>query len=146
MLEVREWAQYYQYLALSFWNAGVPYSPKQSLWQNGIYNIDNQSIIQHTSVLKLSNNVPADVKVLQIKHRFLCSRILLGQNQYFGSGFINFGSGFIISGSGILGLIPIRIQGFDDRKLKKFSAENFLYIFFDQKLLFTTPQVSMKNV
>jgi hypothetical protein len=29
--------------------------------------------------------------------------------------------------------------GFDDLKLKKFSAENFNYYFFDQKLQFTYP-------
>jgi hypothetical protein len=32
------------------------------------------------------------------------------------------GSAFISSGSGILGRIPIRIQGFNDQKLKKITA------------------------
>ncbi len=34
---------------------------------------------------------------------------------------------------------PIRIQGFNDQKLKKITAENFLQVFFDQKLQFTYP-------
>ncbi len=34
---------------------------------------------------------------------------------------------------------PIRIQGFNDQKFKKITAENFLYIFFNQKLQFTYP-------
>ncbi len=42
------------------------------------------------------------------------------------------GSAFISSGSGssILGWIPVRIQGFNDQKLKKITAEKFLTIFF----------------
>ncbi len=34
---------------------------------------------------------------------------------------------------------PIRIQGFNDQKLKKITAQNFYFIFFDQKLQFTYP-------
>jgi hypothetical protein len=35
---------------------------------------------------------------------------------------------------------PIRIQGFNDQKLKKNTAENLFFIFyFDQKLQFTYP-------
>ncbi len=34
---------------------------------------------------------------------------------------------------------PIRIQGFNDQKLKKITAENLLLFFFDQKLQFTYP-------
>ncbi len=46
------------------------------------------------------------------------------------------GSAFISSGSSILGWIPIRIQGFNDKN----------QIFFDQKLQFTYPQASIKYV
>jgi hypothetical protein len=52
-----------------------------------------------------------------------------------------FVSGFIDSGFSILGWMPIgiRIQCFDDQKLKKSTgtAENFFLYFFDQKLPFT---------
>ncbi len=34
---------------------------------------------------------------------------------------------------------PIRIQGFNDQKLKKITAEKKLHFFFDQKLQFTYP-------
>jgi hypothetical protein len=34
---------------------------------------------------------------------------------------------------------PIRIQGFNDQKLKKITAEIFYIFFFDQKLQFTYP-------
>jgi hypothetical protein len=34
---------------------------------------------------------------------------------------------------------PIRIQGFNDQKLKKITAEKFFFFFFDQKLQFTYP-------
>ncbi len=34
---------------------------------------------------------------------------------------------------------PIRIQGFNDQKLKKNNSENFFLFFFDQKLQFTYP-------
>ncbi len=34
---------------------------------------------------------------------------------------------------------PIRIQGFNDQKLKKIKAEIYLLFFFDQKLQFTYP-------
>jgi hypothetical protein len=57
-----------------------------------------------------------------------------------GSPFIGFGSG-----SSILGLIPIQIQGFGDQKLKKFIAEK-KEILLDQKLQFTYPWASIKDV
>ena len=34
---------------------------------------------------------------------------------------------------------PIRIQGFNDQKLKKITAEKKIKFFFDQKLQFTYP-------
>jgi hypothetical protein len=38
---------------------------------------------------------------------------------------------------------PIRIQGFDDQKFKeRNTAENFFYLFFDQKLKFTYVQAT----
>jgi hypothetical protein len=66
------------------------------------------------------------------------------------------GSAFISSGSGssILGLntdpdrdpIRIRIQGFNDQKLKKkITAEIFYYFFWDQKLQFTHPYASIRT-
>ncbi len=51
-------------------------------------------------------------------------------------------SAFISSGSGssILGWIPIRIQGFNEQKLrKKITAEKKINFFFDQKRQFTYP-------
>jgi hypothetical protein len=41
---------------------------------------------------------------------------------------------------------PIRIQGFNDQKLKKITAEKKNEIFFDQKLQFTYPYASIKYV
>ncbi len=66
-----------------------------------------------------------------------------------GSGFIysGFGMGFRYwSGSSILGLIPIRIQDFDDQKLIKNYSWNFFIYLFDQKLQFTYPYTSIKDV
>ncbi len=41
----------------------------------------------------------------------------------------------------------IRIQGFDDQKLKKKNtAENFVKSFFDQKLQFTYPLASIMDI
>jgi hypothetical protein len=63
----------------------------------------------------------------------------LPAQQRFGSGFIN--SGYATS---ILGwvLIQIRIQGFDDQKLKKITVEKK----FDQKLLLTYALGYVKDV
>jgi hypothetical protein len=41
---------------------------------------------------------------------------------------------------------PIRIQGFNDQKFKKITAEKKNLIFFDQKLQFTYPLASIKCV
>jgi hypothetical protein len=41
---------------------------------------------------------------------------------------------------------PIRIQGFNDQKLKKNTAEKKNIFFFDQKLQFTYPEASIKCV
>jgi hypothetical protein len=60
-----------------------------------------------------------------------------------GSAFISSGSG---SGSSTLGWIPIRIQGFNDQiyiRRKKLQLKNKNL---DQKLQFTYPYASMKNV
>jgi hypothetical protein len=45
--------------------------------------------------------------------------VMAGWEQCFGSVLIWYGSG-----SSILGSLPIRIQGFDDQKLEKFTTEN----------------------
>ncbi len=54
-----------------------------------------------------------------------------------------FGTGFIDSGSGssLLGWIPIwiRIQGFEDPKLKKLTADKIFLIFFKKKLPHSHP-------
>ncbi len=63
-------------------------------------------------------------------------------NQCFGSVLIWYGYG---SGYGLSILGWIRIQDFDDQQLKKiYSLKR--YIFFDQKLQFTCPKASLKDV
>ncbi len=61
-----------------------------------------------------------------------------------------FGSVFIFSGSGSRGWgwrpIRIRIQSFNDQKLKKNYSWKKVKFFFDQKLQFTYPKASIKNV
>jgi hypothetical protein len=42
--------------------------------------------------------------------------------------------------------IRIQIQGFDDQKLEKNLQQKFNYLFFDQKLQFTYPLASIKDV
>ena len=78
-----------------------------------------------------------------LKNSSLLSIFESKAKQCFGSVFIFYGSG---SGSRIRMEAntdpdpdPIRIQGFNDQKLKKITAEQFFLFFFDQKLQFTYP-------
>ncbi len=65
--------------------------------------------------------------------------------QCFGSGFIDSGSELTNSGSGssILDWKPIRIQGFDDKKLKRFTADK-KFDFFDKKLQLLIPRPPLR--
>ncbi len=65
-----------------------------------------------------------------------------------GSADLNYGPGFIDSGSSISGWIPIRIrfQGSNDQKLENIYSWKKDKIFFDQKLQFTNPYASIKDV